>query len=155
MPHSLGLPEPDTCWEVLIACRRSERRVLRAGTLLPTHSVGCSCLSPEAAAAPSLPPFPPLLFTARSSLSEMGYPSRPKLFLMRSQHVTHRGPALGPQMWGNCEVWVLFLFLASLSLHIHTYLLRVPLDGAALVWVLLAFCGPPSGTSPTSSLCAL
>lgn len=35
MSHSLGLPEPDTCWEVLIACRNVERRVPRAGTCLP------------------------------------------------------------------------------------------------------------------------
>lgn len=66
---------------------------------------------------------------------------------MRYQRVTHRGPALGPQMWGKCEVLVLILFLTSLSLHIHTNLLRKPLDHAAVVYVSLAFCSPPSDTS--------
>lgn len=75
---------------------------------------------------------------------------------MRSQHVTYRGSVLGPKTWGKCEVLILSLLLASLSLHIHTDLLREPLDCVTMVCLLLAFCGPPLDTSAHfSCLCSV
>lgn len=71
---------------------------------------------------------------------------------MRSQLVTYRGPVFGSQLWSKCEFLVLSLFLASLSLHIHTDLLSKGAHGLCSHGVLLAFCGPPPDTS---ALCAL